>query len=123
MAKNPSNNGGKWIRPDKRLAIYLRDGFCCVYCGRDLVNHPGELTLDHVSPCNHNEKPDNRARNLVTCCKRCNSSKQDLKVSDFIRVLIGWGVDCSEVIPRIRRNTRRSLKKYRKEAKQILANR
>lgn len=26
-------NGSKWIRPEKRLAIYHRDGFACIYCG------------------------------------------------------------------------------------------
>lgn len=31
--------GMNWIRKDKRLAIYMRDGMACVYCG---------LTLDHL---------------------------------------------------------------------------
>lgn len=25
-----------WIRKERRLAIYIRDSFCCQYCGRDL---------------------------------------------------------------------------------------
>lgn len=41
--------GGKWIRPDKRLAIYLRDRFECSYCGTDLANAKrASVTLDPV---------------------------------------------------------------------------
>ena len=28
-----TNQGSKWIRKSTRLAIYYRDGLCCVYCG------------------------------------------------------------------------------------------
>ena len=34
--QHPAANGSKWIRPDKRLAIYLRDGLACAWCGHAL---------------------------------------------------------------------------------------
>ena len=68
-------NGGQgmhWIRPTKRLAIYLRDGLACGYCGAT-VEDGARLTLDHLTP--HSRGGSNEARNLVTCCHRCNSSR------------------------------------------------
>ena len=29
---------GRWIRVNTRLAIYLRDGMACAYCGRSLID-------------------------------------------------------------------------------------
>ena len=40
-----------WIHKAERLAIYLRDGFICVYCLRDLHSaNPFDVTLDHLLP-------------------------------------------------------------------------
>jgi hypothetical protein len=68
------NNGSKWITPERRLGIYLRDGFRCMYCGRGLRNASRrEVTLDHLVPrC---EGGNNRNENLVTACLRCNSQR------------------------------------------------
>lgn len=63
---SPARNGSKWIRPNKRAAIYARDGFQCVYCGSQ-----SKLSLDHVKPTKNNTPS-----NLVTCCISCNSAKQ-----------------------------------------------
>lgn len=78
--------GSNWIRREKRLAIYLRDDFRCVYCGKSLKNvrKPKYRTLDHVIPV-INGKPDNTADNLVTCCKACNDSKGARSFMDFLR--------------------------------------
>lgn len=67
-------NGGKWIRPERRLAIYIRDGFSCLYCGEDLRGRDNcDVTLDHLVPrCMDG---DNRNHNLVTACKSCNSAR------------------------------------------------
>lgn len=68
------NNGSKWIRPEKRLAIYIRDGFACCYCGRELRDAtPAEVTLDHLLPRSCGGKND--ATNLVTACRACNSAR------------------------------------------------
>lgn len=62
----PSN----WIRPETRLAVYLRDGLCCVYCG---AYGPDEgLTLDHVD----GRAAGNATSNLVASCFACNRARQ-----------------------------------------------
>ena len=115
---NAANNGGKWIRQDKRLALYLRDGFACVYCGEVLESGSTLLTLDHVTP--QALGGSNDEGNLVTCCKRCNSEKRDLRLGDWLQVLADRGVDTDELPRKIRRHTRRSIKRHRKVAKQII---
>lgn len=73
---------GRWIRAEKRLAIYIRDGFACAYCGRDLRNAaPADVTLDHLLP--RSAGGTNDATNLVTACRSCNSSRQDKPWIDY----------------------------------------
>jgi hypothetical protein len=108
---SPHQPVGRWIRVEKRLAIYLRDGFRCVYCMTDLHGaDPRDVALDHLTP-----KADggtNDATNLVTACRSCNSRRQDMSVRRF----------CGPETRRdIRRLTARSLKKYLILAKAILA--
>lgn len=95
------NRTSKWITPERRVAIYQRDGMRCVYCGRDgrpnsrfrhghAAPHgivPG-LALDHVDPrC---EGGGNESENLVTVCARCNRDKSG-------RSLKRWVAPMSEV--------------------------
>lgn len=109
--KRGSMNGGRWIRPEKRLAINLRDRFICVYCLTDLHDaDPRDVTLDHVK-CRSNGGTNNES-NLITACRSCNSSRQDRPLSRFAG---------PETVKHVRRNTSRSLKKYLKLAKAILA--
>lgn len=56
--------------PLTRNNIYRRDGYSCMYCNDDK-----NLTLDHVYP--KSKGGSNDWENLVTCCKKCNSKKQD----------------------------------------------
>lgn len=73
---------GCWIRPVKRLAIYLRDGFTCLYCGTDLRNStPQDVTLDHL--ITKSEGGSNSESNLVTACKKCNSSRGAKSLVEF----------------------------------------
>jgi 5-methylcytosine-specific restriction endonuclease McrA len=73
-AKRPGRSS-KWITPCRRLAIYIRDGFRCAYCGRDLSDAaPRELSLDHLV-CRE-AGGDHSNANLVTACYRCNSQRQ-----------------------------------------------
>lgn len=66
----------RWIRPQKRLAIYLRDDFQCAYCGQDLHHADAkDVTLDHLIPRINGGSNDET--NLVTCCQSCNSQRQD----------------------------------------------
>lgn len=104
-----SNQGG-WIRKNKRLAIYLRDGFRCVYCLEDLHgSDPFDITLDHVKCVS--DGGSNDASNLITCCRHCNCSRQDTPLARWCGV---------ETRKHIRRNTRRKLARYLKLAAAIL---
>ncbi len=72
--KSGNVNGMKWIRPAKRLAIYLRDGFCCGYCGKDLHRaKSGQCSLDHLTP--RSKGGSNEATNLITACLTCNVAR------------------------------------------------
>lgn len=51
-----------------RAAVYLRDGFRCVYCLR-----AGDLSVDHIVP--QSVFVDHRETNLVTCCMECNGTR------------------------------------------------
>lgn len=103
------NGGSKWCRKDKRLAIYLRDRFTCLYCLKDLHGaDPRDVTLDHVD----GDHKHNHESNLCTACRSCNSAKQDLPLNRFAG---------PETRAHIRRNCKRSLTKYRKLAKAILS--
>ena len=118
MAGRGIGQGGNWIKKDKRLAIYIRDGMACVYCG-GTVEHGTELTLDHVLACNIGGT--NHESNLVTSCGSCNSSKQDLPLNDWFMVLRDRGVDTKSMGAFIRETTARKLD--RKVAKMLLKNR
>lgn len=112
-----------WIRQDKRLAIYLRDGCACMYCGSGIEDGV-TLTLDHVKP--HSKGGSNSERNLVTCCAKCNSTRGNRPVRDFAAAVAGYvnhGVTGEGILATIRSNTRKSLRPYRAEAKELIARR
>ena len=73
--KRLNGKGSGWISKTLRLAIYLRDGFLCQYCGRDLHSaNPREVSLDHLK-CQTNGG-SHEPKNLVTACISCNSRRQ-----------------------------------------------
>jgi len=82
-ARNGTWHGSNWIRRDKRLAIYLRDQFRCVYCNRNLATVKAKYrTLDHIVPVTRGG--DNDATNLCTACKHCNDSKGDKTAWEYL---------------------------------------
>lgn len=109
-ARSPSQPVGRWIRPAKRLAIYLRDGFRCLLCDRDLHGaDPRDITLDHVVPrCRGG---GNGEGNVYTCCLSCNSSRADKS----LRAHAG-----APGVAHVRRHTRRKLARYRTMASALL---
>lgn len=108
---NAKRYKGCTIRKDKRLAIYLRDNFRCVYCVTDLRSvHPNDITLDHIVPAI--DGGTHAETNLITACRSCNCSRQDTPVTRFAS---------PEALKQIRRNTRRSLTKYRTMAKALIS--
>lgn len=117
--KNRADNGSKWIRPEKRWSIYSRDDHSCIYCGRKIphkfdgereVLDGSKFTLDHFRPVELGGS--NHESNLGTACKTCNSSKSAKSLKEFLVWLEDTkGIDPVTVKARIKRNTRRKLKK------------
>lgn len=71
-----STGSGHWISTVDRLALYIRDGFACAYCGTDLRTVSARsITLDHLTP--RVQGGTHEPRNLVTACLSCNSRRQD----------------------------------------------
>ena len=110
-ANSPHQPTGCWIRPERRLAIYLRDGFRCLYCLADLhAADPRDITLDHLTP--KADGGSNAEGNLVTACRACNCSRQDTPVSRFAG---------PEARKQIRRNAARKLTPYLELAKALIS--
>ena len=72
--------GSKWITRQRRLAIYMRDGMACCYCGAG-IEDGAMLTLDHVKP--HCQGGNGNNENLITACRKCNSSRGDRDIEVF----------------------------------------
>lgn len=106
-AHTPHQPVGRWIRPQKRLAIYLRDGFTCLRCGRDLsrVQHTALIHLDHIVP--RSRGGSNAETNLFTSCQKCNSSRGDAVLEP-------------NTLKLVRTIARRSLRPHLATAKKLL---
>ncbi len=80
-------NGNHWASDEKRAAVYLRDGFRCVYCACRVVVGVSKgkrgATLDHVKP--RENGGTNHENNLVTACRACNEAKGDREVGAWLR--------------------------------------
>jgi 5-methylcytosine-specific restriction endonuclease McrA len=80
--KHPAANGGKWIRPERRLGIHLRHQFRCVYCLTSLYDAaPRDITLDHIIPSSC--MGTNASDNLVTSCRKCNCARGNKAIQLF----------------------------------------
>jgi 5-methylcytosine-specific restriction endonuclease McrA len=115
--------GMNWIRQEKRLAIYLRDGCACVWCG-STVEQGVQLTLDHVVPVS--KGGDNDEKNLVTACKRCNDSRGNRGAVEFSRVVAAYldnGVLAKRIAQHVMSCMYRELAPYLVEAKALVARR
>lgn len=95
--------GSKWIRVEKRHAIYARDSHACVYCGS---TH--DLTLDHVLPAESGGTND--VTNLVTACRSCNSRKGATELRAFARMIAAeTGTTTRKITNRVRAALKRSI--------------
>lgn len=56
-----------------RFNVFLRDRFCCQYCGARFPTH--DLTFDHVVPRSRGGRTS--WENVVTACGHCNLRKGD----------------------------------------------
>ena len=59
-----------------RFNLFLRDGFCCQYCGRS-----DELTFDHVIPISQGGLTT--WTNVVAACPDCNFKKGSKSIDEF----------------------------------------
>ena len=113
--------GMNWIRQDKRLAIYLRDGLACAYCGHS-VESGASLSLDHLKCAS--KDGSNHESNLVTACERCNKSRGTRSVRAFCRATaeyLNHDVTPEEIEKHVRGCAKQKLD--RKEAKEMIARR
>lgn len=118
-----NRNGGKWAAPVLRLAIYLRDGLACLWCGAS-VEDGAKLSLDHFHAVAKTGKPDNSPGNLFTSCSRCNSSRGKRSVAAFARAVAGYvnhGVTEKDIVKSINAARKRSLP--RAEAREMIKRR
>lgn len=121
--QNGKWQGMNWIRQTSRLAIYLRDGLACAYCGHS-VEDGASLSLDHVLP--HSKGGSNHPSNLVTCCERCNKSRGNRGLRQFCRAVaeyLNHGVQAEAIESHVRSCTRRSLVAAKIEAKEMISRR
>ena len=96
-----------WLPADTRLAIYVRDGFACVYCGAAFEDGT-RLAIDHVLPRDLGG-PDVPA-NLVTCCFECNGDKRNMTLATYLRHLNDYGRGSDEIFDRVYTAMHRPLK-------------
>ena len=113
-----SGQGSKWIRKDKRLAIYLRDGMACAYCGAGAEDKK-PLSLDHLIANAHGGS--NMESNLITCCLDCNGAKRTHSLETWL--ILKLGDDAAATARFIVEKTALDLKPFRIEAKAIIARR
>lgn len=103
--------GMNWIRQEKRLAIYMRDGLACAWCGHT-VEEGAKLTLDHLTP--HCKGGSNHETNLVTSCKRCNDSRGARSIKVFARAVaeyLNHGITAKEILSHVVACAARALDK------------
>ena len=108
-ARQKSWTGMNWITPKKRLAIYLRDGLACCYCGAS-IESGAALSLDHLLP--HSHGGSNEATNLVTCCKRCNSARSNRDYREFVATVAAYlnhGVQAEAIIAHLETTSQKTL--------------
>jgi 5-methylcytosine-specific restriction endonuclease McrA len=107
--KRLNGHGSKWITVDRRLAIYIRDHFTCLYCGKDLsAVIPRDMGLDHLIA--RSADGSHHETNLVTACSACNFGRQDKPWRKYAT---------AGAVQRIKSAVRRSLN--RELAKSVLA--
>ncbi len=119
--RHAKSQGMNWIRQEKRLAIYLRDGLACCYCSA-AVEDDATLTLDHLRA--YANGGSNDATNLITCCHRCNSARGKRSWRKFaaqVAAYINHGVKSADIIAHISRTRLRVLDMD--EAKKIMERR
>ena len=98
------NQGQNWISQAKRLAIYMRDGFACCYCGRGVEEKGLVLTLEHIVPYSKGGALLDPI-NLITACRSCNSARGNKALTSYVKANAEkWGRHADCVLSYIRRH-------------------
>ncbi len=121
-ADGTQSQGMNWIRKEKRLAIYLRDGMACVYCMAGVEDEGTVLTLDHLKTWESGGK--HTTDNLVTACDRCNKARGTRPWQTFakhVALYINHGVTARMITNGIRKAIGRTVDVA--EAKKIMERR
>ena len=93
----PGRSAKDWITKNRRLAIYKRDGFACVYC----TSRAQALSLDHLRARYKGGGHD--TTNLVTACISCNSRRGHMSVRAFcILIASETNQDWRQVVARVK---------------------
>ena len=112
---NIASHGSKWIRHDKRLAIYIRDQMTCLWCRKKFKSR-NQIVLDHLLP--FSKGGDNHESNLVTACRSCNDRRSDRSVKEFAQFMgQRRGDSMDKILARIAEATSRMLSFDRDDAK------
>lgn len=101
--------GSKWITRERRLGIYLRDGLACAYCA-STIEDGAMLTLDHLVP--FSEGGTTRSDNLITCCRKCNSSRGSRTLEAFAAATAGYlnhGVTAEHILMSVHEKIARAV--------------
>lgn len=112
-----------FVRQSTRLALYLRDGLACAWCGHALEDGAA-LSLDHLTP--YSTGGSNAPANLVTACMRCNRARGARSVAQFARDVaqyLGHGARAIQIVDHVRATALRSLTVPRCEALAMIARR
>ena len=118
MARKRANGGGGWIRPELRLAIYLRDAFTCVYCLVNAIEAGIGLSLDHVHPAFGKRSSD--PFGLVTCCLAHNSRRKATPYLSWTAIVAAErGESVGEVRRRVQLARRRRVVRLRRQAAEL----
>ena len=88
MLTNARVRAHRWARdyeaPLSNRALFARDGFLCLYCGRSFS--PRALTRDHVIPVSRGGK--NVWANVATACRSCNQRKNNRTPEEWGHLLL-----------------------------------
>ena len=108
-----------WIGKRERLAIYMRDGMACVWCGKG-VDDGAILSLDHVLP--HSKGGLNISANLVTSCRHCNSMRGNRTMREFAKAVAEYrGIGFKTIAAHIKRCCRRDMTAMRQESDRLVS--
>jgi hypothetical protein len=81
-ARRAAREAARKVENVNPLTVFIRDGWCCVYCGTSVQQYDAngylagdEATLDHVKPLSLGG--EHSYDNIVTACWDCNTKKLD----------------------------------------------